>query len=51
MTGTIDQIVADIDQIKAMGVDHIIFGHVYSPISKDMNKMIEITTQLARFAK
>jgi probable F420-dependent oxidoreductase len=51
MTGTIDQIGADIDQIKAMGVAHIIFGHVFSAIAKDMNKIIEITTQLARYAK
>jgi probable F420-dependent oxidoreductase len=51
MTGTIDQIGADIDQIKAMDVEHIMFGHVFSPIAKDMNKMIEITKQLARFAK
>jgi hypothetical protein len=51
MTGTIDQIGADIDQIKAMDVEHIIFGHVFSAIAKDMNKMIEITKQLARFAK
>ena len=51
MTGTTDQIGTDIDQIKAMGVEHIIFGHVFSPIGKDMKKMIEITKQLARFAK
>jgi len=51
MTGTTDQIGSDIDQIKAMGVEHIIFGHVFSAIAKDMNKMIEITKQLARFAK
>jgi probable F420-dependent oxidoreductase len=51
MTGTIDQIGTDIDQIKSMGVEHMIFGHVFSPIGKDMKKMIEITKQLARFAK
>ena len=51
MTGTIDQIAADIDQIKAMGVEHIMFGHKFSPTGKDMKKMIEITKQLARFAK
>src|ERR1051325_284622 len=51
MTGTIDQIGTDINQIKAMGVEHIIFGHVFSPLGKDMKKMVEITTQLARFAK
>jgi probable F420-dependent oxidoreductase len=51
MTGTIDQIGTDIEQIKAMGVEHIMFGHVFSPIGKDMKKMIEITKQLARFAR
>jgi probable F420-dependent oxidoreductase len=51
MTGTIDQIGTDINQIKAMGVEHIIFGHAFSPIGKEMKKMVEITIQLARFAK
>ena len=51
MTGTIDQIGTDINRIKAMGAEHIIFGHIFSPIGKDMKKMIEITKQLARFAK
>jgi len=51
MTGTTDQIGTDIDQMKAMGVEHIIFGHFLSPIGKDMKKMIEITKQLAKFAK
>jgi probable F420-dependent oxidoreductase len=51
MTGTTDQIGTDIDQIKSMGVEHIIFGYVFSPIGKDKNKMIETTKQLARFAK
>jgi len=51
MTGTIDQIGTDIDQIKAMNVEHIMFGHAFSPIAKDMKKMIEISKQLARFAK
>ena len=51
MTGTTDQIGTDIDKIKSMGVEHIIFGYVFSPIGKDKNWMIEITKQLARFAK
>lgn len=51
MTGTINQIGSEIDQIKAMDIEHIIFGHVFSPISKDMKKMIEITKQLASFSK
>jgi alkanesulfonate monooxygenase SsuD/methylene tetrahydromethanopterin reductase-like flavin-dependent oxidoreductase (luciferase family) len=51
MTGTIDQIGTDINEIKAMGAEHIIFGHAFSTISKDMKKMVEVTVQLARFAK
>jgi probable F420-dependent oxidoreductase len=51
MTGTTDQIGTDIDKIKSMGVEHIIFGYVFSPIGKDKNRMIEITKQLARFVK
>lgn len=52
MTGTIDQIGSDIERIKAIeGVDHIIFGYAFSPVGKDVKKMMEITKQLARFAR
>ena len=51
MTGTVDQIGTDINQTKAMGIEHIIFGHAFSPIGQDMKTMIEITKQLARFDK
>ena len=51
MTGTIEQIGSDIEQIKAMGTNHIFFGYMYSSISNDMKKMVEVTKQLARFAK
>src|SRR5918911_1774898 len=51
MSGTIDQIGSDIEQIKAMGAEHIVFGHAFSPIGKDAKMMIDITKQLAKFAK
>jgi alkanesulfonate monooxygenase SsuD/methylene tetrahydromethanopterin reductase-like flavin-dependent oxidoreductase (luciferase family) len=51
MSGTIDQIGSDIERIKAMGAEHIMFGHIFSPIGRDMKRMIEVTKQLARFAK
>ena len=51
VTGTIDQIGSDIEQIKTMGTNHIFFGYMSSSIRKDMKKMIEVTKQLARFAK
>ena len=43
MTGTIEQIGSDIEQIKAMGTDHIIFGHLFSHVGRDMKKMVEVT--------
>jgi probable F420-dependent oxidoreductase len=51
MSGSIDQIGSDIERIKAMGAEHMIFGYAFSPTGRDMKKMIEITKQLARFAK
>ena len=51
MSGTIDQIGSDIDRFKGMGAEHIIFGYAFSPIGKDVKKMMEVTKQLARFAR
>jgi hypothetical protein len=34
-----------------MGVDHIIFGYNFSPIGKDVDKMMDISKQLSKFAK
>jgi len=51
MTGTIEQIGNDIEQIKAMGTNHIFFGYMSSSIRNEMEKMVQITKQLARFAK
>ena len=51
LSGTIEQIGSDIEQIKAMGTNHIVFGHLFSSVGRDMKKMIEVTMQLARYAK
>jgi probable F420-dependent oxidoreductase len=51
MTGTIDQIGSDIEQLKTIGTDHLILGHIFSPLTNDVRKMVEVTKQLARFAK
>jgi hypothetical protein len=34
-----------------MGAGHMIFGYAFSPIGKDVKKMMEVTKQLARFAR
>jgi len=51
MTGTIEQIGRDIEQIKVMDTNHIFFGHMSSSIRNDMKKTVEVTKQLARFTK
>jgi len=47
LTGTIDQADNDIERIKQMGIDHIIFGS----IGKDLDKVMDITKQLSKFAR
>jgi probable F420-dependent oxidoreductase len=51
MTGTIDEIGSDIEQIKNMAVEHMIFGYLFSPMGGDMAKMMGVTKQLAKFCK
>jgi hypothetical protein len=47
LTGTIDQAGNDIQRIKQMGIDHIIFGS----IGRDLDKVTDITKQLSKFAR
>ena len=52
MSGTIDQIGSDIERLKHIdGVEHIIFGYAFSTIGKDVKRMVDVSKQLARFAK
>jgi probable F420-dependent oxidoreductase len=51
LTGTIDEIGEDIKKIKDLGVDHIVFGYNFSPIGKDVYKMIDLTRQFLKFAR
>ena len=51
LTGTIDEIGEDIRKIRDLGVDHIAFGYNFSPLGKDIDKMIELTKQLSGFAR
>lgn len=51
LTGTIEEIGTDIKKIKDLGVEHIIFGYNFLPLGKDIDKMIDITKQLFRFAR
>ena len=51
LTGSIDEIGADIQKIKELGVDHIIFCYLLSVEEKDIKKTIGLTKQLSEFAK
>lgn len=50
-SGSIDEIRTDIQRIKDMGVDHIIFGYNFLPIGRDVSKMIDISKQLSKYAR
>ena len=41
-TGTIDQVGSDIQRIKKMGVDHIVFGYNFIPIGRNLDKMLDV---------
>jgi probable F420-dependent oxidoreductase len=51
MTGTIEEIGADIKAIKDMGIEHIVLGFFFSPKYESIDQTIEISRQLMRFAK
>jgi probable F420-dependent oxidoreductase len=51
LTGTIDEIGKDIQSLKDMGVDHIIFGYNFVPIGRDVDKMINLSKELSKFAR
>ena len=50
-SGTIDEIGSDIQRLKDMGVDHIIFGYNFMPIGREVDKMINLSKQLSKFAQ
>ena len=49
LSRTIDEIGSDIQRIKDMEVDHIIFGYNFLPIGGDTTKIIDISEQLSKF--
>ncbi|MGC1928484.1 MAG: hypothetical protein WA667_05875 [Candidatus Nitrosopolaris sp.] len=50
LTGTIDQVGSDIQRIKRMWINHIIFGYNFIPLGRDRDKMLDIT-KLSKFAR
>ena len=51
LSGTIDQIGKDLQEIKEMGVDHLILNFNRSPISNNIDNIIVVTKQLSGFIR
>jgi hypothetical protein len=51
MTGTVEEIGTDLKRIKEIGVDQVILGYNFSPEGKSVERTIEVSKQLARFAR
>jgi probable F420-dependent oxidoreductase len=51
LTGTIDQVKSDMERIKQIGVDHIVFGYNFIPTGRNLDKMLDLTKHLAKFAR
>lgn len=49
-SGTIDEIGDDIQRLKTMGVEHIIFNYNFLPVGRDVTKIVRISKQLSKFA-
>jgi probable F420-dependent oxidoreductase len=50
-SGSIDEIGSDIQRVKDIGVDHIVFAYNFLPIGRNVNEMIDISKQLSKFAR
>jgi hypothetical protein len=42
---------SDIERIKQMRIDHVIFGYNFIPVGRDLDKVMGITKQLSKFAR
>ena len=51
LTGTIEEIGADLRKIKNIGVDHIILNFVFSPLGKDISRTIDVSKELLKFVR
>lgn len=51
LSGTIDQIGMDLQEIKGIGVDHVILNFNRSPISNNIDNIIDVSKQLSRFVR
>ena len=51
MTGTIEEVGSDLQRMKDMGVDHVVFNYNFSPDGRDIKKVIDTTKELSKAAR
>jgi len=50
-TGSIDQIGSDVEKVKEMGIDHIIFCYLFSIENKNTGKIVHLMKELSEFTR
>jgi len=51
LTGTIEEVGSDLQRMKGIGIDHVIFNFNFSAEGRDLAKVIDTAKQLYKFAK
>jgi hypothetical protein len=51
LSGNIDQVGNDLREVKKIGVDYAILSYKRSPISNNIDKIIDVSKQLWRFVR
>ena len=51
LTGTIEEVASDLQRMKKIGVDHVIFNFNFSPAGRDIGSIIDVTKQLSKVAR
>jgi len=51
LTGTVEEVSSDLQRMKEIGVDHVIFNFSFSPEGQDIEKVLNIAKQLSKAAR
>lgn len=51
LSGTIDQVGIDLQEVKKIGIDHVILNYNRSEIGDNSSKIIEVSKDLSRFIR
>jgi probable F420-dependent oxidoreductase len=51
LTGTIEEVGNDLQRMKEIGVDHVIFNFNFNPEGKNIYKVLDVSKKLAKYAR